>query len=88
MSNSPNVKGTPFLSCIVNLHVKSIDGGYKSAIEYLMEKCNKVIALIDDEYLAQRNNAKFLGAGSCLTIAKSRGLREGDDIKIITYHKI
>ena len=68
--------------------VKSIDGGYKSAIEYLMEKCSKVIALIDDEYLAQRNNAKFLGAGSCLTIAKSRGLREGDDIKIITCHKI
>lgn len=66
--------------------VSSPDGGYEAAINYIMKKCDKVIAVCDCEY-ADESGAERCGTARCLEIAKRHSLTPGDDIKIIRCHK-
>ena len=67
--------------------ITSSDGSYNAAINYIMKKCDKVIALWDDEY-ANDTADKFCGTLRSIEIAKKYGHTIGDDIKIIRCHKM
>lgn len=66
--------------------ISSPNGSYDAAINYIMKKCDKVIALWDDEY-ANDTADKFCGTLHSIEIAKKYGHTIGDDIKIIRCHR-
>ena len=66
--------------------IPSPDGSYESAINYITKKCDKVIALWDDEY-ANDDADKFCGTLRSIETAKKCGHAIGDDIKIIRCHR-
>ena len=66
--------------------IPSPDGGYGAATEYMLKKCDKVIALFDEESSAG-GTAEACGTLRCLETAKRYGLTAGDDINIIRCHR-
>lgn len=66
--------------------ISSPNGSYDAAINYIMKKCDKVIALWDDDY-TNDTTVKFSGTLRGIEIAKKYGHTIGDDIKIIRCHR-
>ena len=66
--------------------ISSPNGSYDAAINYIMKKCAKVIALWDDDY-TNDTTVKFSGTLRGIEIAKKYGHTIGDDIKIIRCHR-
>ena len=66
--------------------IPSPNGQYDEAVNYMMKKCDKVIAIADPE-CAEGDHANLCGTRRALEIAKQRGLTIDDDIHIITCHK-
>ena len=66
--------------------IPSPNGQYDEAVNYMMKKCDKVIAIADPE-CAEGDHANLCGTRRALEIAKQRGLTVDDDIHIITCHK-
>lgn len=66
--------------------IPSPNGQYDEVVNYMMKKCDKVIAIADPE-CAEGDHANLCGTRRALEIAKQRGLTVDDDIHIITCHK-
>lgn len=67
--------------------ISSPNGSYDAAINYIMKKCDKVIALWDEDYTNDTAD-NFCGTLCSIEIAKKYGLTIGDDIKIIRCHQM
>ena len=67
--------------------ISSPDGSYDAALNYIMKKCDKVIALWDNEY-ADETAGKNCRTLRGIEIAKKYGHTIGDDIKILRCHTL